>query len=161
MKTYDDYMTPKSAWEHIARFIPKDRVIWEPFYADGTSGQYLTELGFNVIHEPNVNFFEHNLGDIIVTNPPFSNKLDVLKRMLILDKPFIMILPASMMCALYFRELFDQTNGLQIIIPRRRIEFKNLVPPDPKPKGQRQQRCAFDSLYYCWKMNLPQDINFA
>ncbi len=28
---HDDYMTPKSAWENIQQFIPKDKVIWRHF----------------------------------------------------------------------------------------------------------------------------------
>lgn len=54
---YDDYMTPQYAWEQIQHIIPKDKVIWECFYGDGTSGKYLEELGFNVIHQ-NIDFFE-------------------------------------------------------------------------------------------------------
>ena len=54
---HHDYMTPKSAWEAIAHLIPKDKVIWEAFYGDGCSGEYLRQLGFDVIHKP-VNFFE-------------------------------------------------------------------------------------------------------
>ena len=47
---YDDYMTPASAWENIKEYIPKGK-LWEAFYGDGTSGEYLIELGFDVIHE--------------------------------------------------------------------------------------------------------------
>jgi len=36
---HDDYMTPKTAWEAIQNFIPKDKIIWEAFYGDGQSGQ--------------------------------------------------------------------------------------------------------------------------
>jgi len=52
----DDYMTPKYAWENIKHLIPKDKIIWEAFYGDGKSGDYLKELGFNVIQQP-VDFF--------------------------------------------------------------------------------------------------------
>jgi hypothetical protein len=57
---HDDYMTPKYAWENIKEYIPKNKVIWEAFYGDGKSGQYLHELGFPIIHQP-VDFFENNL----------------------------------------------------------------------------------------------------
>tara|TARA_R110000803_G_scaffold70809_2_gene133818 strand:+ start:300 stop:482 length:183 start_codon:yes stop_codon:yes gene_type:complete len=43
----DEYMTRKSAWEDI----PTDKVIWECLYGDGKSGEYLRELGFEVLHE--------------------------------------------------------------------------------------------------------------
>ncbi len=64
---YDDYMTPKIAWENIKEYIPSDKVIWEAFYGDGESGKDLTELGFNTIHEE-VDFFKNNLssGEIII-----------------------------------------------------------------------------------------------
>ena len=75
---HDDYMTPKYAWEWIEDFIPKDKVIWEAFYGDGESGKFLSALGFNVIHEE-TDFFTNNLGDVIVSNPPYINKLDLNK----------------------------------------------------------------------------------
>ena len=68
---HDDYMTPKSAWENIKDFIPKDKEIWEAFYGDGESGKYLTDLGFKTIHE-NIDFFENDKGEIVVSNPPFA-----------------------------------------------------------------------------------------
>ena len=91
-KINDDYMTPFEAWEDIAHLIPR-RVIWEPFFGDGASGDHLRLLGFEVIHE-DVDFFHHNLGDIIVTNPPFSIMKTIIPRLNQLDKPFILILPA-------------------------------------------------------------------
>jgi len=83
-------MTPKYAWENIQHLIPKDKVIWEAFYGGGKSGEYLKELGFDVIHDE-VDFFENDLGDIIVSNPPFSLSKAVIKRLFELDKPFIII----------------------------------------------------------------------
>ena len=70
---HDDYMTPKSAWENILHLIPKDKVIWECFYGDGQSGENLRSLGLEVIHEE-IDFFENNEGDILISNPPFSIK---------------------------------------------------------------------------------------
>jgi len=67
---HDDYMTPKYAWENIKQFIPNDKIIWEAFYGDGESGKYLKDLGYETIHK-NVDFYENNLGEIIVINPPF------------------------------------------------------------------------------------------
>jgi hypothetical protein len=31
----DNYATDKKGWELIKNFIPKDKVIWAPFYCDG------------------------------------------------------------------------------------------------------------------------------
>ncbi len=150
---YDDYMTPKYAWENIQKFIPKNKVIWEAFYGDGKSGLYLEELGFDVIHKP-VDFFEENLGDIIISNPPFSKSKEIMKRLYELDKPFIIIFPSSKINTSYFRQWKDK--GLQIIIPPKRIHFEKLVNGE-KIAGWKNA-CNFDCFYYCYKMNLPNDI---
>lgn len=145
----DDWFTPKYALENIEKYIPKDRVIWEAFFGDGKSGQYLVELGFDVIHNDN-DFFESNEGDIVVSNPPFTLKKEILTRLKELDKPFILIMPQNTINNNYVRELYQ--NDLQIIIPRKRIQFiKNGEDGHPK-------KCNFDIFYYCYKMNLPRDI---
>tara|TARA_R110000851_G_scaffold279159_1_gene432377 strand:+ start:337 stop:822 length:486 start_codon:yes stop_codon:yes gene_type:complete len=146
---HDDYMTPKYAWENIKDYIPKDKVIWEAFYGDGTSGTILEELGFDVIHKE-VDFFENNLGDIIVSNPPFSKSKDIFKRLKELEKPFILILPSSKINTQSVRENYKNSD-LQIIIPRKRIQFI-------KNGNELQNKCNFDCFYYCYKMNLPKDI---
>jgi hypothetical protein len=151
---HDDYMTPKSAWENIKHLIPKDKVIWEAFYGDGNSGDYLKELGFNVIHEP-IDFFENNLGDVVVTNPPFSKSKEVIQRLKELDKPFIIIMPSSKINTSYFRENF-MNKGLQIVIPRKRIHFEKLV--DGETPKNWKNACNFDCFYYCYKMGFEKDI---
>ena len=80
MVKHDDYMTPFSAWEDVSAYIPRHLTLWEAFYGDGTSGAHLAELGFDVIHE-DVDFFEHDLGECVVTNPPFSELPRVLARL--------------------------------------------------------------------------------
>ena len=155
--TDNDYMTPKYAWENIQQFIPKNKVIWDAFYGDGKSGDDLRSLGFEVIHEP-IDFFENNLGDIIVSNPPFSQSKEIMERLRELDKPFILILPTSKLCTSYIREYFKNEKILQLIIPRRRIHFQkqiNGVVPE-----NWTNKCNFDCFYYCYKMNLEKDITW-
>lgn len=147
---HDDYMTPKYAWENIKQFIPQDKIIWEPFYGDGKSGDDLRSLGFEVIHEP-IDFFENNLGDIIVSNPPFSDAKNIMYRLKQIDKPFILILPSSKINTSYFRENFKGDENLQIIIPTKRIQFI-------KDGNELTNKCNFDCFYYCYKMDLPRDI---
>ena len=159
---HDDYMTPKSAWENIQHLIPKDKKIWESFYGDGKSGDDLKSLGFNVIHKP-IDFFDDESlpeYDILISNPPFSKSKAVVQRLKELGKPFIIIMPSPKICTSYFRETFkdEKENPLQIIIPRKRIQFKKLV--DGKiPIGYKSD-CNFDCFYYCWKMKLERDITW-
>ena len=116
---------------------------------DGKSGEYLKELGFDVIHDYD-DFFLSNKGDVIVSNPPFSKSKEILNRLKELDKPFILILPCSKICTQYFRENFKNTE-LQIIIPRKRIQFI-------KNGNELNNKCNFDCFYYCYKIDLPRDI---
>jgi hypothetical protein len=149
-------MTPRYAWENVAHLIPKDKVIWEAFYGDGKSGEYLRELGFNTIHEE-IDFFTEDRGDIIVSNPPFSKSKDVLTRLKELNKPFMIILPASKVTTQYVRGLFKDTEDkLQLVIPRKRIHFQKQI-NGKMPEGWKNC-CYFDCFYYCWKMRLPRDL---
>ena len=145
---HDDYMTPKYAWENIIEYIPKNKVIWEAFFGDGKSGDYLKELGLTVIHEP-IDFFKENKGDIIISNPPFSLSKEIMNRLLELDKPFILILPCSKISTQYFRKW--KNKGLQIIIPKKRIQFI-------KNGNELNNKCNFDCFYYCYKIDLPSAI---
>jgi hypothetical protein len=153
LSKHDDYMTPKSVWENINNYIPKDKVIWEAFYGNGQSGKYLEELGCKeVIHKP-IDFFENDCGEAIISNPPFSLCKTIMPRLKELNKPFILIMPVSKMNTVYMRENF--MNELQVIIPRRRINFDKMV------NGEivENTNCAnFDCYYYCYKMNLPRDL---
>tara|TARA_R110001592_G_scaffold108746_4_gene303855 strand:+ start:921 stop:1385 length:465 start_codon:yes stop_codon:yes gene_type:complete len=151
---HDDYMTPRSAWEDIGHFIPQNKLIWEAFYGDGTSGTILESMGFDTIHE-NIDFFKNNKGEIIVSNPPFAKIPEVLARMKILDKPFILIMPSSKINTQYFRKLFK--NEIQIIIPKKRIQFIKLVNGEI---DNSKKSANFDCFYYCYKINLDHDINW-
>ena len=153
---HDDYMTPKYAWENIQHLIPKDKIIWEAFYGDGKSGSYLRELGFEVIHEP-IDFFENNLGDIIVSNPPFSKSKEVIQRLKELDKPFIIIMPSSKINTSYFRDNYMNC-GLQLIIPKKRIHFEKQI--QGKTPENWKNACNFDCFYYCYKIGLENDITW-
>ena len=149
---HDDYMTPRSAWENIQHMIPKDKVLWEAFYGNGQSMQYLQELGYTVEGGPDEDFFQHNKGEVIVTNPPFTIIPAILERLIDLDKPFILIMPSSKINTQYFRKLLGRE--IQIIIPRKRIQFEKIV----DGKKVESNQCNFDCFYYCYKMDLERDI---
>ena len=152
-KNDDQYNTPKEAWEAIAKFIPKDKTLWEAFMMGNTSSKsmdYLTELGCDVVGSPELDFFENNLGDVICSNPPYSIKKRIFKRLAELDKPFILLLPVSTITKQFVKVL--KREFIQIIIPDKRIQF--IKGEDPL------KRCWFDTAFLCYKMNLKNDITF-
>lgn len=159
-KKHDDYMTPISAWNSINHFLPAGKVVWEPFFGDGTSGKNLMKLGHRVIHQKK-DFFKENPGqaELIVTNPPYSIVKDIMPRLLVLDLPFVLLMPSSKLNTQYIREWKEK--GLQIIIPRKRIQFIKCSVNKfgcVEPHEVQENKCNFDCFYYCYKMNLPQDI---
>ena len=134
MVKHDDYMTPFSAWADVSPYIPRHLTLWEAFYGDGTSGHHLAQLGFEVIHED-------------LDYPPFNELPRVLARLRELG------MPCSTLTTRYFRDLFTD---IQVIVPRRRIQFRKLVDGVEVPSG----RCSFDCLYFCWRLGLPRDVVF-
>jgi len=119
----DDYMTSEYIWDLMIPYIPIDKQIWECFYGDGKSGEYLSSKGLNVIHK-DIDFFKNNYGEIIISNCPFSKKQEVFTRLKELDKPFIFIAPANILSLVWFQKLFK--NEIGVIIPNHRLKFKPL-----------------------------------
>ena len=134
----DDWNTPKSVWESIAHLLPKDKVIWECFYSNGKSGEYLSELGFKVEHDK-IDFFEDPPFDydILVSNPPYSMK----------PKIFV---PVSTMTKKFLKTYFQ--DKIQIIIPKSRIHFLKA--------GVQTKGSWFDTIFICYRMNLEKDITY-
>jgi|TARA_R110000824_G_scaffold219681_2_gene406672 23S rRNA G2445 N2-methylase RlmL len=147
----DDYMTPNAVWDSIKHLIPKDKIIWECFYGNGESAKYLSKIGFNV-ESYDIDFFnETNFKyDILISNMPYSIKAKVFQKLAEINKPFMMLVPVATMTKQYLKKYFK--NQIQIIIPERRIQFiKN---------GKQTDRCYFDTIFICYKMNLLSDIVF-
>jgi hypothetical protein len=154
---YDSWFTPKSAWEDVIQYISKDKLIWECFYGNGDSARYLTELGCNVISE-DIDFYEHNQGDIIVSNPPFSDCKRVFARLKEMNKPFMMIIPISKLTTDYFQKHF--ANEVQVIIPRKRIQFGRWNEETQKVEIPKTS-ANFASVYVCYKFGLPRDLIYV
>ena len=166
--------TPRSAFEKIARFIPKNKVIWEAFTAGNhekiQSPQYLRDLGFKVIAQPE-DFFSSNYGDIVVSNPPYVNnkhakvggnggknmKAQVMLRLIKLDKPFMLLLPTFFLQTKTMQDIANRYGHFQYIIPTGRIKFSYY---DKQQNLQHHNVPLFYTLWFCYKMNLEKDVIF-
>ena len=150
-KDSDNYITNKYEWERIKDYIPTDKIIWSPFYCDGKQKEYFKELGYDIIHEDK-DFFSYTPEyDLLIDNPPFSKKNEILNKLNDLDKPFILICPSMLLSYKYFQTNFKDKN-IQLIIPYKRMNFKHLN------SNKKNYSPPFASFYYCYKMNLPKDI---
>ena len=151
-KDSDNYNTNKEDWLRIKDYIPKESKIWSPFYCDGKQKEYFEEMGFDIIHEDK-DFFSYTPDyDIVIDNPPFSKKKEILTRLKELDKPFILVCPSVLLCYKYFQDYFK--DDLQIIIPYNRIKFRHLE------SMNKNYSPPYASFYFCYKMDLPKDLIF-
>ena len=160
-KASDEVYTPMYAVTPIIKHLKNKKenaTIWCPF--DEEDSNYVIGLrnaGFKVIatHIKNdQNFFNYEPDeeyDFIVSNPPFSIKDDILKRLSELNKPFAMLLPLP---TLQGQKRFEYLQDCQAIIFDKRINYyKN------KETKEIQKGVAFASIYIC-KDILPKGILF-
>jgi len=153
-KTYNDYITPPKVWDMVIPYLPQDKIIWMPFYCEGSCGEYLTKKGFRVHHSPNEDFYEHDHGDICCDNPPYSfqHKQDIIIRLKKLNKPFMLIIPTTSIQTKYFQKLHDEHT--QLLIPSCKYNFIK----KSEQSLEQTKNCPFYTLWICWRMNFSKDI---
>lgn len=126
---HQELYTPYYAVEPIVKYIPKSYKIWCPFDAEWSSFyQTFRENGFDVIRshiDEGKDFFlyEPNDYDVIISNPPFNIKDQILKRLYDLNKPFAVLLPLNTLQGKTRYKYFK--NGIQILSFDQRIGFHN------------------------------------
>ena len=157
-KASDEVYTPLYAIKPIVKYIKKNSVIWCPF--DTLNSEYviyLRQLGYKVIAthiDDGFNFFtyepkEHY--DCIISNPPFSIKDDVLKRLYELNKPYAILLPIP---ALQGQKRFPYIKDCEALIFDKRINYYMT-----KEKKEIQKGVSFGSFYLCRNF-LPEKLIF-
>lgn len=88
--------------------------------------------------------------DCIVSNPPFTQKDRVLKRLYELGKPFAVLLPLNSLQSVDRYEFFK--NGIQILVFDKRIAYH-----DPQHMKDYVKGVSFATAYFCRDI-LPRDL---
>jgi len=153
----DNCFTPYYAVEPLLEFIPKHYKIWCPFdepwsafYQVFKANGYKVEWGSITEGKDFFDYFPPC--DIIVSNPPYSKKDDIIERLYALNKPFAMLLPVA---SLQSKRRYEQfKKGLEILAFDKRVEFFTDGNFE-KQKGQ----CHFASAYFCRDV-LPEKLMF-
>jgi hypothetical protein len=155
-KESDEMYTPFYAVNPIVPYIPNNLTIWCPFDEEWSAYvQRFRQNGNNVIYshiDNGQNFFtyEPKNYDVIISNPPFSIKDQVLKRLYELNKPFAILLPLN---SLQRKGIIDFYRiGLQILCFDNRTGFHNKDNMDKPIEGS-----PFASAYFCRNI-LPKDL---
>lgn len=126
---HQELYTPYYAVKPIVKYIPKDYKIWCPFDMEWSSFyQTFKENGFDVIRshiDEGKDFFlyEPDDYDVIISNPPFNIKDQILKRLYNLNKPFAVLLPLNTLQGKTRYKYFK--NGIQMLSFDQRIGFHN------------------------------------
>lgn len=156
-KESDETYTPAYAVKPILKYIPKNSIVWCPF--DTRESEYVrliqeneNEVIFSHIDEgKNFFFYEPEEYDCIVSNPPFSLKDEVLKRLYELDKPYAMLLPIP---SLQGQKRFPYIKDCEALIFDKRINYYKDYETKEIQKG-----VSFGSFYLCRRM-LPEKLIF-
>jgi len=143
-KIQDSYETPLGAWEDILQHIPKNTLIYDPFYFNGATTKHLNKLGFQNVYHKNEDAFKNSVpNSLVITNPPYSIKSKCLEYYNVCQNKVAMLLPMDTMERKYFQKYI---NNFQLVVPSVRYNYC------PGKKGQ----SPFKSCWFCW--NLQEEL---
>lgn len=157
----DECYTKRYAVEAILEFAEpfRGKTIWCPFDAeDSEFVKVLTENGFDVVYShikfgQNFYIYEPQKWDLLISNPPFTNKRGIFERALSFGKPFALIMNVAWLMDSAPAQLFMQKE-LQLLMFEKRMEFNR-----PNSKDKEQGNVNFSSAYFCFNF-LPKQIIF-
>ena len=154
----DEYYTPSYAVFPIMKYLKEGSTIWCPFDKEESNFvQVFKKEGFKVIYghiETGQDFFkvEAPKCDYIISNPPYSLKGEVFKRLIEIGKPYAMLIN--------FQGIFDHKNRFEMF-KNNRTELlwfsprvNNIKQGDYKASG-----VPFQSGYLCSGI-FKEQLNF-
>ena len=150
----DECYTPYYAVIPILKYIPKDAIVWCPF--DTKESEFVKQISnTNQVEYSHINngqdFFKYEPDDwdIMLSNPPFTNKRKYFERALSFNKPFALIMTNTWLNDSAPKQLFKDKD-LQLLMFDKRMKFNS-------PDGRSNYKITFSSSYYCWNF-LPKQI---
>lgn len=157
----DDWYTPRNAIELLLPFIKPGSTIWCPF--DTEDSNYVRVLSkdhivlYSHISQPNGDFFSIDVPDnvdYIISNPPYSRRTEILKRLYEIGKPFAMMCNSNGIFDNKVRWSCAKDFGVELLFMSPRVKFskeQNLDVETAPP---------YQSCYWCYKM-LPERLVFT
>jgi len=161
----DEFYTPEYAIYPILKYLDKQKfkTIWCPFDTeDSLFVKIFRKGGFNVVatHIQNgQDFFKIPIGnlplcDVIISNPPYSLKGEVLDRLFLIGKPFAMLVGVVGLFESKKRFEMFKENDFEVLYLNKRVAFfKDFSEQKPSLNP------PFSSVYLCSQL-LPKQICF-
>lgn len=146
--TNDECYTPdyavKALLPHLEKF--KGKTIWCPF--DTEESQFVTVLrdaGHVVIHShisAGQDYYTHEPldWDLMVSNPPFTDKRKIFERAISFCKPFALIMSNTWLNDAAPKQIFKGVN-FQLLMFEERMKFLN--------QDNSENKITFSSSYFC------------
>lgn len=150
----DECYTPSYGVIPIIKYLPKGKVIWCPFDTDESEFvKQMSQAGYDVINShlqygQDYYTYEPPQWDIMVSNPPYTNKREIFERALSFNKPFALLMSNVWLNDSAPKQLFENKQ-LQLLMFDKRIKYIN--------NGSVNNKITFSSSYYCFDL-LPKDI---
>lgn len=157
----DEFYTPLYAVKPIFKYLKSNSIIWCPFDTeDSLFVKYGRSLGHNVVAthiKDGWDFFNTQLSqkpDYIISNPPYSQKTEVLQKLFKMNIPFAMLVGVVGLFESQDRFEMFRDNKFEIMYFNKRISFFKDY-NDEKPA----LNPPFSTVYVCQNI-LPQQIIF-
>jgi len=148
----DEIFTPAIGLVSLLPNIRHEWIILEPAYGQGHLAKLLTDAGLAVVGYAGFDFLvdEPPKFDCVITNPPYSKKVQFLSRCYELGKPFALLMPLTALEGKARGELYKKY-GIELIIPNKRINFI-------MPNGGSSS--WFQAVWFTHGLGLPAQLNF-
>lgn len=157
--TTDEWYTPAEGIYPFLPYIPEDvKIIWCPF--DIRKSLYvkiLREEGYKVVHshiERSKDFFEYEPEewDMILSNPPYSIRNDILTRCFKLGKPFALLMNTNGLFDSAYRWDLFTSNNFTLGYVKGRVNYM-------REQGVKDKSSPpFQSAYICHKISKEKII---
>ncbi len=145
----DECLTPAYGVIPILEFIPFGKTIWCPFDKKDSWFVQLISKQNQIVHshiDDGQDFFKYEpeKWDVIISNPPFTNKRLIFERALSFEKPFALLMTNTWLNDAAPKHLFRERD-LQLLMFDKRIQFDN------------RAKITFSSSYFCYNF-LPKQL---
>jgi len=148
----DECYTPEYGVIPIVQYIPKGSIVWCPF--DKPESQFVKNIEncvySHIDYGQDFYNYEPEKWDIIISNPPFTNKRKIFERALSFKKPFALLMSNTWLNDAAPKQLFKD-NDLQLLMFDKRIEYIG------KEEREVKKKITFSSSYFCYNF-LPKQI---
>ena len=152
----DECYTERYAVEPLLDFLPKfkDKIIWCPFDTEESEFvKVFQENNYNVVYshiDYGQDFYNYEPAkwDVLISNPPFTNKSGIFRRALNFNKLFALLMSILWLNDAVPAKVFKDKQ-LQILTFDEHMTFKGLL-----------KQINFMSAYFCWNF-LPKDFMFS